>query len=405
MHIQQGNQPAKRRAPHAGDVHAIQRARKRKRHLRRAVIFFFIAALVLVLYQQRDVWIPKLEDLSFGTQPVVQNDGSISDGKFPLAIYGGKEYQTAQIGDLMAILSDSYLYLYQTDGTLAGRRQHAYGSAMLKTAGSYALIYESGGTNFRLDTAARSVFEKTVSEPIIFGRVSDTGMTAVVTGSDTSACKLLIFNKKGKQIYARSCIEELAEVAFRKDSTGCYAVNLRPEEGTLKSVVHNYDFTQKDALWTSEPLDTLCISVYNTNGDGLCILGDTSCIYLDAQGSILSAYSYPDTLVCGDSADGVSAVLLRNDEKRTNSVVLLNGTADTPCVLDVEHDVKYVRVGTAGTGVTIQTRTSLESFDTTGCRIAQTPISDTYDRFLPIQSYLFLMGYDRIDRVEYAVQE
>lgn len=388
--------------PQDADVYAQRKQKKRKRYLRRAVAFFCIAALIIVIFQKRDVWMPKLEEISIRHQSVHENNGVLSEGNFPLTISSNTAYQTATMNNLLLILSDAYLYLYNTDGSMLARRQHAYGSAMLQAAGNYAMVYESGGTHFRLETTGKTLLEKNLSDPIIFGRVSDKGYTAVVTASETSACKLLVFNKKGKQIYARSCVEELTEVAFHTESDGCYAVSIHAEDGKLKSVVHNYDFAQTDEKWTSQPLDMLCISVYNTKGDDVFVLGDTCCAYLSLAGAALSTYDYPDALVCGDSYNGISAVLLRNEEKRTNSVVLMNKNAHAPNVLSFDSEVKYVHVNQDTGSITVQTRSEITSFSPEGTQIARTGISDTYDSFLRIQSELFLMGYDRIDRMEYS---
>ncbi|MCQ2434734.1 MAG: DUF5711 family protein [Oscillospiraceae bacterium] len=388
--------------PQTEDVHALRKQKKRKRHLRRAGIFACLVVLLLILYQRREIWLPRLEEMSFTRQTITQNDGTFSDGNFPLSIYGGAAYQTATIDNLLLILSDSYLYMYQTDGVLLSRRQHAYGSAMLQAAGSYALIYESGGTHFRLEGSGKTFYEKSVSDPIVFGRVSDMGFTALVTGSETSACKLIVFNKKGKQIYSRSCVEKLSEVSFRSDSGGCYAVSMHTDSGTMKSVVHHFDFAEKGEKWTSQPLDTLCISVYNTKGDDVFVLGDTCCAYLSLAGATMSTYTYPDTLVCGDSKNGSAVVVLRNEEKRTNSVVLMNGDANSPKVLEFDGEIKCASVGGSGDFVTLQTRDSVRSYWMTGGASAKAGISDMYDKFVRIGDYLFLMGYDRIDRLEYA---
>ncbi len=394
--------PTVQQVPQTEDVHALRRQKKRKRYVRRAVIFTLLVALLLVLYQRRDIWLPRLEEMSFNRQTIRQNDGTFSEGNFPLSIYGGAAYQTATIDNLLMILSDSYLYMYQTDGNLLARRQHAYGSAMLQAAGSYALVYESGGTHFRLEGSTRTYFEKNVSDPIVFGRVSEAGYTAVVTGSDTSACKLIVFNKKGKQIYARSCVEKLTEVSFRPDSGGCYGVSIHTDRGALKSVVHHYDFKEMGEKWTSQPLDMLCISVYNTKGDNVFVLGDTGCAYLSLAGATTSTYTYPDTLVCADSKDGAAAIILRNEEKRTNKVVMMSGDAGSPNIREFEGEIKCVSVSDGGGSATIQMRDCIRTYGMMGGAISQAVISDMYDEFVRIGDYLFLMAYDRIDRLEYA---
>lgn len=391
-----------RKAPQQEDLYAVRRKKRRRRHLRRAIIFVCVAALLILLYQRREDWIPKLEEINLSHQAVQQNDGTLSEGNFPLSIYGGASYQTAALDNVLLILSDTYLYLYQTDGSLLSRRQHAYGSAMLQCQGSYALVYESGGTHFRLEGSSKTYFEKNVSDPIVFARVSDAGYTAVVTGSDTSACKLIVYNKKGKQIYMRNCVEKLTEVSFRADHEGCYGVTIHAEGGSVKSVVHNYDFAKKEENWASQPLDMLCISVYNTNGDNVFVMGDTCCAYLSFSGATLGTYVYPDALVCGDSADGAAAVVLRNEEKRENSLVLLNGTTESPKILNFEGEIKCVDMDKGGNYVTVQMRDQVQTFGCTGGKVRSAAISDTYDKFVAIGDYLFMMGYDRIDRLDYT---
>ena len=239
----------------AADLYAARRKKKIHRLLKRSVIFLVLALVLLLLYQKRDLWIPKLETIGSKHQTVRQGD-SAADGQFPLFVYGGNSgYQAERLDQKLAVLSDTYLHIYDTSGRMEDARQHTYGSAMLRTAGGFALVYESGGTQFRLETAVSTRYEHSVSDSIIFGRVSEQGQVLLVTSSETSACKLFVFNEKGQQVYERSCVEDLICASFNADCSGCYAVSLRVENGSMKSVVHSYSFSQKDDLWSYQPLD------------------------------------------------------------------------------------------------------------------------------------------------------
>lgn len=379
------------------DVHRLRKIRRRRRMIRRALLFVLLSGFILVLYVNRDLWIPKLEKIGQTQQFVQQSDGALSGNRFPLSIYGGAAYQTGTMDGRLLILSDTHLYLYKADGSLEDARQHAYGSAMLQTAGDYALVYESGSARFRLETKNKTVYEKNSSDSIVFGRVSRDGMVALVTTSETSACKLVVYNEDGKAIYQRNCVNQLAEVAFDTENGGCYAVSIRTRDGVLQSVVNSYDFNSEQPRWTAAPLDMLCISVYNTRDGGVFVLGDVGCAFLDVGGAVRSTYHYPDSLVSGAFYRDTAAVLLRNDEKRTNTVALLRQDGTEPLLMDFASTVKDVAI--SGDRVTVQTRTALETRNYSGERIATTDISDRFDSFLPMDSYVFLMGYDVIDRI------
>ncbi len=387
----------------AQDVHTLRKIKRRRRTIRRVLLFVVLSAFILVLYVNRDLWIPQLEKIGQSQQFVQQSDGALSGNRFPLSIYGGAVYQTGTIDDRLLILSDTYLYLYKTDGSLEDARQHAYGSAMLQTAGDYALVYESGSSRFRLETKSKTVYEKNSSDSIVFGRVSREGMVALVTTSQTSACTLIVYNVNGKAIYQRNCVSQLSEVTFDTENGGCYAVSIRTKDGVLQSVVNSYDFQNEKPRWTSAPLDMLCISVYNTKDGGVFVLGDVGCAYLDVGGAVRSTYVYPDTLVCGDFYNDTAAILLRNDEKRTNTVALLRNDRSEPVMMSFDSTVKDVAVG--DNTVTVQTRTAIEVCDHSGNSIASATSAnserfDRFDSFLPMDSYIFLMGYDTIDRIE-----
>lgn len=380
------------------DIYAMRRKKKRRRILQQGILFLLLAMAILVLYQRRDSWLPQLETMGHRHQGGI----GTTDGKFPIYIYGGNDYQTGTADGQLLVLSDSYLHIYEPDGTLTASRQHTYGSAMLRTAGSYAMIYESGGKSFRLETVSKIRFEKTLSDPIIFGRVSESGLTAVVTGSSSSACRLLVFNAKGQQVYERSCIEELTEVAFHADGNGCYAASIESDSGELHSVIHSYSFYEEEDLWTSKPLDTLAISVYNTSEGDVFVLGETMSCFLSPGGALKSSYVYPDALVDGVCVDGTAAVLLSNTEKRTRSVVLLDGNANHPVVRSYAQEIKGIGLVPERSSVLIQFRNRFQTVSYTGTLVQETVVSDSYDGFLRFGGYLFLNAYDHIDRVEYA---
>ncbi len=386
----------------AAEIYAVRKKKKRRRFLTRCLWFVLIAAAIMILYDRREVWLPKLETIGVRHQSQRQSDPATADGNFPLYITGAENYQFSSIGDHLALLSDSYFFIYETGGSQIAARQHTYGSAMLQTAGDYALVYELGGTNFRLETVRRTRYEKSVANHIIFGRVSENGMTALVTASETSACTLLVFNAKGQQIYARNCIELLGELTFNPDESGCYAVSMRADGGAMQSVVHAYSFSEEEELWSGQPLDMLAVSVYNTEGDNLFVLGDTQACYLSNTGAVLSTYVYPDTLVSGCcEKDGTAALLLSNDEKRSDSVVILKGSAKDAVLRTYDKEIKSIGLLSDGKSVLLQMRSKLVTLSSDGVVMQETETQDSYDSFLRIGNYLFLIGYDHIDRLTF----
>jgi len=379
------------------NIYSARQQKKRRRLLRRCAAFLLLVMAVLVLYQRRDSWMPQLETM--GLRHSANQQDQDSNGKFPLYVPGGTDYQIGAADGDLTVLTDSYLHFYRTSGSMDAARQHTYGNAMLQTSGSYALVYESGGTHFRLDTPNKAIYEKSVPESIIFGRISSEGKVILVTGAQTCACNLYVFNAKGQQIYKRECVEDLCDVCFHPDGKGCYAASIYVDAGVTKSVVYSYSFTAEDCLWHSQALDMLAVSVYNTGEGNVFVLGDTRCIFLDSEGIVRSSYTYPDSLRDCTVRNEKAVLLLSNQEKRTHSVVILNGSANTPIVRSYDREIKDIGLLSDGNTL-VQLRSGMEKLSETGNLLQEIEVSDSYDGFLCIGSYLFLHGYQHIDRIE-----
>lgn len=382
------------------DIYAMRKRKKRKKVLYQSIWLLLLSMTVLILYQRRDSWIPKLETMGIRHHTNRLGTGSENDGAFQIYLYGDADYQAAEASGRLMVLSDSYLFVYDTDGTQLAARQHAYGSAMLRTAGEYALVYEYGGTSFRLDTAAKNRYEKKTEDTIIFGRVSADGQVALVTSASNCACRLLVFNAKGQKYYERDCVERIVDVSFHAQGGGCYAISTDASEGSLHSVLYSYSFSQKENLWTSDPLDMLAISVYNTEDGSVFVLGDTQCCWFSAEGALTGSFVYPDSLSRSDFSSGTAALVFSNPEKRSETLAVFSGSQAEPVYRTYDRSIQDIGIRQDTGDVIVLLRNQTEILNRGGTLLGTAPVTESCDSFLRAGGYLFLLGYDRIGRME-----
>ena len=122
---------------------------------------------------------------------------------------------------------------------------------------------------------------------------------------------------------------------------------------------------------------------------------------MGSGGAVRSTFVYPDALEQGDCVGDRAVLLLRNEEKRTHTVVILNGSSGDTVTKVYDSTVKCVRMLQDGRGVLVQQRTKADTLNPQGAVTATTAVSDNYDSCVQIGSHLFLMGYDRIDRADF----
>ena len=381
------------------DMIEKRKRRSKLRSLRNLLIFLLIVGFCGYLYIQRDAWIPKLEGIGGRYDSVTQNDGTLAEGNFPLTISGSSSYQAALADDTLFLLHDAYLSTYSMHGDAGDNRQHAFQNATMNTAGKYVLLFESGGTSFRLDTRHKNVYGKSVDNNILSGVVSDNGTVALITESGSYACAIVVYDNTGKRLYQRNCTEYVVDLAFHKDSNGLCLTSVKVENGVVQSTVTSITFNQVDTQWTSMPLETLSVKSGFSSNDKFCVVGNTACAYYSSAGEMQGTYNYNGTLVSADLENGKAALIIQDDQKRNTSLVLLNQSVSSPKVLSIDSTAEEVRV--CDGDAIVMSRGNITSYDFSGTALATVNLDGAYTSFLKQDGYLFLLGYDQIDRVDF----
>ncbi|MBQ8686917.1 MAG: hypothetical protein IJ512_00045 [Ruminococcus sp.] len=379
-------------------VDIIEKRKKRRFHrsMLRLLVLLLIAAFCVFLYMERGNWISGMGNR---IESIRQNDGVLAEGNFPLTISGNGEYQAQILDNRLAILNNSYLYLYSVQGDSVDTRQVAYTKSVLKTAGEYALCFENGGSGFRVDKAGDAVYEKEAENVIITGTISSTGYVALVTESSTYSCSLYVYDTSGKKVYTRNCVERINDVCFRADNSGCVIVQLDAEDGEITSWLRSITFEEKETSWETPTVSTLCLETSFTNDGRICVIGDSMCAYYNEKGQMESMYTYSGSLVSYHVENGQAAVLVRSDETRETNLILFEGSAESPVEIAVNNASSYVRIDNSA--AYLMSTDNIVSYSFSGKAIATVGLDRAYERFLKQDDYLFLLSYDQIDRVNF----
>lgn len=379
------------------DIVELKNRKKRRKRLVKLLVFLLIASVAGGLYYYRESWLPKLQGL--GKQyETIRNDGQLAEGNFPIEINGGSKYQLSYGEERLFLLSDAYIYYYSIDGGLLKRRQHAYTNGVLKTAGDTALIYEIGGDQLSVENDSEKLYEKSFEESIIFARISPEGYVAVVTTSDNYTCKLTVYNEKGEFVYERNCVERIKSISFTDESAGCVLSYIGADKGKLSTSVQKISFTSEKEEWTSPFVSTLGVETF-VSGEGAFILGYTACANVDSSGQISTYYQYDGDFVGGESKNGKSAVIINDDDRRKYTLALFEKDSAEPVLVDFDEPLKYVTVYD-GLAYVMSTE-EIRGYDFDGTLRSTVEIADSYSEFRRSEDYIFLMAYNKVDRIDY----
>ncbi len=373
--------------------------RKRKKHLQRIwklLALLAAAGIGLVLYIRRDKWIPGLEGIGTRYQNVTQNDGQDGTGHFPLTVSGGLDYYAQFVNNRLFLLCDKYLYVYGSDGSIKDTRQHGYSNPIMQTGHSRCLVYSCGGTSFRVDTSSRMLYENSVEAAILFASMAEDGSVAVVTESDTFACRLCVYDVTGKLIYTRECVDRLVDVCPIEN--GCITASVGAENGEIVTVLKAFNFDGEQELWSTSPLPTLCWRVYALSDGGAFVVGDSKCAYYSSTGALLSTYDFTGTLMdCAFSADR-AAVLLKNESRRRSQLLLFADRNAAPVTVNFGEMGKCVVLNDEKAYVLGQD--VINGYAFSGECMSETKVEEPCEKILKNGKYFYLLGYDTIDRMQ-----
>lgn len=123
------------------------------------------------------------------------------------------------------------------------------------------------------------------------------------------------------------------------------------------------------------------------------------CAYYDTNGSYLGGYVYKRKLVDYSSGGSVAAMVFSNEERRSSELVTINCADGT--IKEKSLDMKALDLQVSGDTVYMQTEYGIESCTAAGEKLSSVELDTEYEGFLRMGKYIYLLGYDEINRIDY----
>ncbi|MBR6696005.1 MAG: hypothetical protein IKL70_06305 [Oscillospiraceae bacterium] len=382
------------------DMQKRRRKKKLVRFAKKAAVVLVIALIGVLLYVFRSKWMPLFEGIGTKYENSVRNSGELAKENFPIKIRGTSDHEIDVVENYLTYLDDTHFYMYSVDGELVAERQHSYSSPVLKSGHKRSVIYDCGGKKLKVESKQKTIYEKEFSGNIILAELSGNDSAAVVSESDGFACVMNIYNPDGSERYTIKNVEgRIIDVDFYVGSSGCIAVNVGVEGGKLVSSLSKYDFSKTEPNWHSSPVDTFAVSAEIMQNGDIAVFGDTKFAYYSKDGELIGTYEYPYQLSDFSAGISNSAILLQREEFRKSTLVIINDV-NNPVTVELDKTAKGVY--TSEKEIYVLTTDELIAYSFDGVKIDSINVSDNYTGFVKIDDYVFLNGYNEINRTEFA---
>lgn len=262
--------------------------KKRKKGVLRVVVrLMLVVALLLLAFLVWRNWDTLNPGAVWHWLQVKVAGGEKGDG-YPLPFEGGTVLKMQESGGQLALLTDnSFVMLNKTAGETV-RRTHNYADPLMEVAGGYALVAETGGARWRLETSTSTVIEKQIGNALVTAAVNEDGMVACATDSDEShVSEIVLFNRKGvEKFHWYSADLLVTDVAISADGKTLAATAVDASGGAIRSTLLVFDVTDATAQprrMTGRNVMLAAVEVLETGT--VAAVGDTALWLLSPDGT------------------------------------------------------------------------------------------------------------------------
>lgn len=361
---------------------------KRKSFRVRFLVFILVVLIAILVILFRDVIFSPFKDAGL----------NVGEGGFPVSLPGSTEYHLDELGEGFYLLTDTYIYTYNSKGAEIAGIQHGFQNPASSSGNSRALVYDKNGTAFKLYSRTEEIYKNTVSDSIVFAKMGNQERAAVVTTSTRYSNYLYVYSSEGKQIFRwASPDEKIMGVCFDKEDTSIYVSVVGEKNGELKVSLVKFKLQGSDSeIWRTEIGNNITYSVEYCEDGIYAVTGNGAYLLNDGTGDIMASTTYNYRIYGIPQSDGLRVVMFRDSASNGNTAVVYNSALESQKSVPIESltafDVYNGKLYVLGRNMLYAYNSALECIQTY-------ELDEEYSNVIIIDNSAYLLGYNSVQCV------
>ena len=150
-----------------------------------------------------------------------------------------------------SLLTDTYLYAYDTSGAQNYALKHGYSHPEQTTNEKRILLYDKLAYNFALYSKSSLIYQKALEDKIVYASVGDDSLAAIVTQSKRYANILYIYDDGGNWLYTKKFADEnVMQVCSEGDGEHIIVSTVSASQGDILTNFYRFSVkSAEDPLW------------------------------------------------------------------------------------------------------------------------------------------------------------
>lgn len=371
------------------DINKYREKRIRRKKQTRLIVFVLAAAAIIIIVINWKQILAPFKD--------IRNRNT--EGGFPISIAGSANYVIGDMGENFYLLTDTYLYTYNTDGAELSDKQHGFQNPICSSNSKRALVFDKNGKDLKVYSRNAEIFAKSFDDTIVFAKMGTDDRSAVVTTSARYSNYLYVLNSEGKQIFRwASPDEKIMQVCFGDGDKNIYVSVVGEKGGSLNSSILRFEVGDNSGETWRTHIGTNVSYSLEMCADGLYTVTAAGAYLLDQQtGEIKASNSFSGEIAGIPETDGVRSMLFRDSASNGEIIIVYSDvleavnalTLNNLSALEVKNGRLYALCGSV-----------LTVYDSALKPVNTIELDDEYSDIKVIGNSAYLLGYNQVRKQE-----
>lgn len=190
------------------------------------------------------------------------------------------------------VVSDTALTVMNSSAKELFSARHSYNNPAVSEAASRYLLYNIGGTGYRVETSAGTQVSGAANCDITAGVICNSGKFALAVQPADYAAELRVYMKDGSQQYSYLFADTyISAIALNSDGTRGAVASVFSRSGAIVSRITVLDFSKEEPVAEYESEGNLIMDMMWSDSNRIIAVGDTQTLVSDTKFNF-SAYNY-----------------------------------------------------------------------------------------------------------------
>lgn len=300
--------------------------------------------------------------------------------------------------DLVIVQDDTVKVLDSTAKELSNI-SHKYDHPVMSSNSGRILLYDEGGTTFRVQSKTRVLYEKELDHIIFTGAMGKNGTVAIATTATGAESMLTVYDDKEDEVFVWKCAKEHIISCDVSDNGKLFAVSvLGIENGSIYSKVYVFNKRKTEPQATFEYKDSAISSVQFLSNETIFVLGNNVCEIIkgdEVKEKIDVSVNTPSRLYISDN--NIAILVLSKYSSTTKKIIKVYSKSGKE-LFTQEIDGLVKSVSTDGKYVAVLTDDNLQVYNTKGNLVGSADVNSDAEKVIVSSRNTYVYSLDKIQK-------